>query len=174
VAAVRGGFVRRGGEPPVSAANLQDCRGSRPAAGLHAAPGAMVGLQSELASISDLPLVLWARARGYHPNLLVLTKDPASQRIARLVLTSCATPLHLCRLPGRLRLPTAITGTLLVSDVSTLTSSQQHEMNDWLATCPGQVQVVSVTTRPLELLVERGEFLAELFYRLNIVRLDTA
>jgi transcriptional regulator of acetoin/glycerol metabolism len=34
------------------------------------------------------------------------------------------------------------------------------------------VQVISTTSRPLFSLVERGAFLRELYYKLNVVRID--
>jgi transcriptional regulator with PAS, ATPase and Fis domain len=36
----------------------------------------------------------------------------------------------------------------------------------------GDVQIVSTTSRPMLQLIENGEFRAELYYRLNVVRID--
>ena len=63
-------------------------------------------------------------------------------------------------------------GTLLLKDVASLTLSQQVMLYDWLTSACGDMQVVSVTTAPLQALVEHGEFLEGLFYRLNVIRLD--
>lgn len=71
-------------------------------------------------------------------------------------------------------LPTPHEGTLILVEVAALTREQQVELLEWLDqfTHRQHVQVLSATSRALFSLVERGEFLAALYYRLNVVRLD--
>ena len=45
-------------------------------------------------------------------------------------------------------------------------------LNDWIAEGCGDAQIVSIATTPLWPLVQNGDFLEGLFYRLNVVRLE--
>jgi DNA-binding NtrC family response regulator len=60
---------------------------------------------------------------------------------------------------------------LIVRDVAALTAADQQRLLRWLESGE-RSQVLSTTSEPLFSLVERGQFLANLFYRLNVVRLD--
>ena len=62
----------------------------------------------------------------------------------------------------------------MLRDVAGLTPSQQLTLNDWLSAGPGELQVISITTTPLESLVQIGQFNECLFYRLNTVRIEKA
>ena len=64
--------------------------------------------------------------------------------------------------------------TLLVRSVSAFDQDQQHSLLDWLEAPGDRMQVISTTTEPLYPLVSRGVFLANLYYRLNVVLLDVA
>ena len=89
----------------------------------------------------------------------------------RLLMRSCAPPVHVCRLPGRLVLPSQSVGTLLLENVAALALAQQIRLDDWMSHGT-QTQVISVVFSPLYPMVERGEFLEGLFYRLNVVTLE--
>lgn len=71
-------------------------------------------------------------------------------------------------------IPAQTDGTLVLVEVSALNREQQVELLEWLDAYAQRqhVQVVSTTSRALFSLVERGEFLAQLYYRLNVLRLD--
>ena len=75
-------------------------------------------------------------------------------------------------LPGRLHLPAIRRGTVLLQNVDALSLAQQIVLNDWIAEGCGEAQIVSIATTPLWRLVQNGDFLEGLFYRLNVVRLD--
>jgi DNA-binding NtrC family response regulator len=87
-------------------------------------------------------------------------------------MTWCALPFRFSALPGTLELPLIRRGTLLLNDVTAMTLSQQVMLYDWLSDGCGEMQVVSVASAPLEILVEDGQFLEGLFYRLNVLRLN--
>jgi hypothetical protein len=106
------------------------------------------------------------------PNLLVVCPSASSSRILREVARSCAAPLHYRRLPGVLDLPRRGDGTLVLDEVGGLDLSQQIALYDWMTSSNGDHQIVSLTTGPLEPLVENGSFLEGLYYRLNVVRLN--
>jgi transcriptional regulator of aromatic amino acid metabolism len=84
----------------------------------------------------------------------------------------CAAPVHLIRLPGLFDLPLAKRGTVVIADASAMTLPQQIELYDWLNAGRGAVQMVSVTSKSIWPLVEEGRFLEGLFYRLNVITLE--
>ncbi len=65
-------------------------------------------------------------------------------------------------------------GTLILMEIARLKDSQQSELVAWMdeAHRSDDVQIVSTTSRQMMPLVESGEFRAELYYRLNVVRID--
>ena len=123
-------------------------------------------------ALADATLLQWLTARGHRPNVLVECTRGSADTVVRHLMTWCALPFRYSALPGTLELPVTRRGTLLLKDVSTLTLSQQVMLYDWLTVGCGDMQVVSVTTAPLQALVEAGEFLEGLLYRLNVIRLD--
>ena len=64
--------------------------------------------------------------------------------------------------------------TLVVRSVSALDQDQQQALLAWLDAPGNRMQVISTTTDPLYPLVSRGVFLANLYYRLNVLLLDVA
>jgi sigma-54-interacting transcriptional regulator len=64
--------------------------------------------------------------------------------------------------------------TLVVRSVSALDGDQQRALLAWLDAPGDRIQVISTTTDPLYPLVDRGAFLPNLYYRLNVLLLDVA
>ena len=64
--------------------------------------------------------------------------------------------------------------TLVVRSVSALDRDQQQALLAWLDAPGDRIQVISTTIDPLYPLVNRGAFLANLYYRLNVLLLDVA
>jgi len=62
--------------------------------------------------------------------------------------------------------------TLVLHDVSSLTSSDQARVLHWLDQAARQIRVVSTTAEPLWPKVESGAFNDMLYYRLNTVSVD--
>lgn len=121
---------------------------------------------------ADTDLMRSLLTHGHRPALLVNCRQRAADVVVDSMLSWCAPPVHVVRLPGVLELPLARTGTLVVADASRLTLPQQIELHDWLNAGRGGVQIVSITSEPIWPLVERGRFLEGLFYRLNVVTLE--
>lgn len=121
---------------------------------------------------SDTKLIMALLTKGHRPALLVNCRGRGAEVVANSMLTWCAAPVHLVRLPGPLDLPLARHGTVVVADASALTIEQQIELHDWLNAGRGGVQIVSITSQPIWPLVETGRFLEGLFYRLNVVTLE--
>jgi transcriptional regulator of aromatic amino acid metabolism len=117
----------------------------------------------------------WLRSlmSGKHrPNFLIHCPDMSVVAAASEVTGLCAGPLHVCVLPGYLRLPDETRGshgTFVIGDISKLTLQQQITLSDWMTYRNRSTQVVSLTSVPLLPLVQDGRFLEGLFYRLNIV-----
>ena len=65
-------------------------------------------------------------------------------------------------------------GTLILLEVARLNVKQQTDLLRWLDEFDqrSHVQVISTTSKPLFSLVEKGAFLADLYYKLNVVRID--
>jgi hypothetical protein len=68
--------------------------------------------------------------------------------------------------------PPALIGTMIFQDVGAMPQQDQRRLLEWLAGASGRTQVVSTTPTCLLPLVEAGAFSADLYYRLNIVRID--
>lgn len=126
----------------------------------------------EFNTLPDDILFGWLTASGHRSNVLIECADASVDTAVRHVMTWCALPFRYCALPGKLELPTSRTGTLLLKDVAAMTLSQQVMLYDWLSLGTRELQLISITTRPLRHQVEEGEFLEGLFYRLNVIRLD--
>jgi len=121
---------------------------------------------------ADPNLMMSLLTKGHRPALLVNCNGRGADAVATSMLSWCAAPVHLVRLPGVLDLPLARYGTLVVADAAALTLPQQIELHDWLNAGRGSVQIVSIASEPLWPLVEQGRFLEGLFYRLNVVTLE--
>lgn len=126
----------------------------------------------EFNGLPDSVLLGWLTACGHRPNVLIECLPSMTETAMRHLMTWCALPFRYCALPGVLELPTPARGTLLLKEVGQLTLSQQVQLYDWLTAVHGQVQVISLTSVPLQSLVEEGEFLEGLLYRLNVIRID--
>jgi len=70
--------------------------------------------------------------------------------------------------------PLPARGTLILPELGALDADQQLQLLTWMeqGVHRGDVQIVSTTSRPMLPLLESGEFRAELYYRLNVVRID--
>jgi transcriptional regulator of aromatic amino acid metabolism len=121
---------------------------------------------------ADPTLMMSLLTKGHRPALMVNCNGRGADAVAASMLSWCAAPAHLIRLPGELDLPLARYGTVIVSDAAALTLAQQIELHDWLNAGRGRVQIISIASRPLWPLVEEGRFLEGLFYRLNVVTLE--
>ena len=127
-------------------------------------------LATDVASFSELLLLLSLSSQQHRPNLHIACSDAALDGAVTQLRALCATPVHTCVLPGPLVLPRKPCGTLVVQHVEALTIDQQIALYDWM-TASRHVQVVSITGAPLLSLVEHGQFLEGLYHRLNTVSL---
>ena len=87
---------------------------------------------TDFSSPADTNLMMSLLTQGRRPALLVHCRNRAADVVVDSMLSWCASPVHVVRLPGTLDLPLARTGTLVVADASRLTLPQQIELHDWL------------------------------------------
>ena len=120
------------------------------------------------------PLLLRSvTAQGSRPNLLVNCSIGELHHVTSELARWCAPPVLMCSMPGWLDLPYNYTGTLLLTQVEEMSLDQQIALFDWMTKMHSCVQVVSVATTRLDQFVADGRFLEGLFYRLNVVQLET-
>jgi hypothetical protein len=126
---------------------------------------------SAVVSFSEAEWQRFLTAERPRPNLLIVCASEEMEAVVSRVMGLCQEPLHARQLPGELALAKEMTGTLLLWDVAQLTRGQQMFLHDWITNRPPDAQVISITAAPLLPLVEDGQFLEGLFYRINIVSL---
>ncbi|HKT80551.1 MAG TPA: sigma 54-interacting transcriptional regulator [Vicinamibacterales bacterium] len=126
----------------------------------------------DFVALSEAALLKALDAENRRPNLMVLCKEVEISAVVKQVLRYCAPPYHFTVMPGRLDLPRQKRGTLLVTDIAAMTLGQQIALYDFLSDGCRNIQVVSLTSTPLAPLVQAGQFLEGLFYRLNVINLD--
>ena len=129
-----------------------------------------VSYASGLVCFSELRFLHSLTSEKRRPNLLIAADGPWIDEATEQLRTLCAHPFTINRLPGLLDLPHARAGTLVLNDVAALSLEQQIHLFDWMGTHI-DVQVVSITERPLFEFVKDGRFLEGLFHRLNTVSL---
>lgn len=116
----------------------------------------------------------WDVVIGAHHNLLLLGTPPATDEILVAMKPHLHKPIQKYRPKIGLALPRPLKGTLVLLDVDRLDLKQQRQLLRWLDHFHQRlhVQVVSTTSEPIFSLVETDVFLADLYYKLNIVRID--
>lgn len=122
--------------------------------------------------VSDRILLRSLTMAPNRPSLLVMCDHVELDAAIVSLMKWCEQPFHLCSLPGPLELPTVRKGTLFLKGVSHMTLAQQIALNDWIDRGRGDVQIVSASDARLWPLVEEGQFLECLFYRLNLITLE--
>jgi hypothetical protein len=118
---------------------------------------------------SDLYLAL-----GTRTNLLIVGDDDVVAGLITSLWPSLATPIAVRHRGERLLLsPTSppVT-TVVVYDVDTLTHHEQRALHHWIA-ANACTQVVSTASKSLWPMIQAGAFDEALYYRLNVVMLDT-
>jgi hypothetical protein len=125
------------------------------------------------AGLTHLGVEWEAISRG-RLNVLLEGTSSATDEVLNVLDPYFREPLQEFRPEPGASVPQPIAGTLVLLDVDSLAIAQQTELLSWLDECSGRfdVQIVSTAARPLFPLVESGAYLADLYYRLNVVRID--
>jgi hypothetical protein len=118
---------------------------------------------------TEWDLVIRARS-----NLLLAGSLSATDAMLVALKPHLRAPLLQCKPETGVPVPQPREGTLVLLEVDRLDLKQQAQLVKWLDRFDERwrVQVVSTTSEPLFSLVETGAFLASLYYRLNVVRMD--
>lgn len=122
------------------------------------------------AFVLPIPGQEWRFLQRAHPNVLLAGTPIALSAALAVLQFSVRQPVVTWWAAGPLALPSLPTsGTLILREVDMLAREDQERLLDWLERVWGKVQVVSTTRLPLFQLVERGDFLDTLYYRLNLL-----
>jgi len=109
-------------------------------------------------------------------NVLIAGPATALDETLAALMPLLSEPIELFS-PGKgTSVPQPSEGTLLLTEIAALDKEQQRQLLGWLDDF-GQrphVQVVSTTSTQLFSLVESGDFHSDLYYRLNVMRLDVS
>lgn len=118
---------------------------------------------------AECDLVIEARC-----NLLLVGSLSATNAMLVALKPHLRAPLRQCKPKAGMPVPQPREGTLVLLDVARLDGKQQAQLLQWLDRFDERrrVQVVSTASEPLFSLVEAGTFLDNLYYKLNVVRMD--
>jgi hypothetical protein len=120
----------------------------------------------------DIADVEWHVLLSAPFNLMLVGKHEATDAVLRVMEPHLANPIS--RVGGEtmpvLTLPSS--GTLIMQEVAALGAAQQARLLRLLTGTDDRLRVISTTAEPIFSLVERNVFLSDLYYRLNVLRLD--
>jgi hypothetical protein len=116
----------------------------------------------------------WDAVSQGHQNVLLVGQPSATNEMVVALTPHLREPLQRYSPAQGLPVPEPAEGTLVLLEVARLDGKQQARLVQWLDQFDQRVrvQVVSTTSKPLFSLVESGAFLADLYYKLNVVRID--
>jgi hypothetical protein len=121
--------------------------------------------------IGDTPEWCWL-SHGSRPNGLLIGPSQATHAVVRQLEPSFRTPvLHWPR-DGEPWTNGLVPSTLILHQASALGRDDQQSLLVWLSDAGRRVQVISLDSGGLYLLVQNGAFLEALYYRLNCVVVD--
>jgi hypothetical protein len=119
-------------------------------------------------SIVEVPPEEWRAILVARPNVLIEGPSATTDAILHQLWPHCSDPV-LCWGDGLLRETTA---TLIVREVAALSATDQERLLRWSGVPGRRRQIISTTSQPLFPRVQRGLFLENLYYRLNVMRLE--
>ena len=123
-------------------------------------------------ALADFDPPDWELVVAGRQNVLLQGAEPALDAAVTLLRQQLGGPFQHWLAGSGSPLPPRLPGVLFLSQVDACSEAEQQLLLEWLQETDCRVQVVSTTTRRLSELVERGEFRADLYYRLNIVLLE--
>lgn len=105
----------------------------------------------------------------FHSNLLLTGSERQLTSTFEDLKPMFRPPLHEVTAVVPAQLPCR--GTVILRGLEATTSEQQRRLMEWLNRCGEDLQVVTVGSEPLFPLVESGQLLDTLYYRLNVVHI---
>jgi hypothetical protein len=112
----------------------------------------------------------WNTFVGSRANAIVVGTEEAALGVWTAVWPSLQKPIHWVE-AERLSLPRRPAGTLILQGADALSACDQQLLFEWLEGDARATRILTTTHRPLFPLVESGNFLEALYYRLNVVLL---
>jgi hypothetical protein len=109
--------------------------------------------------------------RHGHARALLLGSERATFAVLRALRADFGSRVLNVRAGGPLTLPET-SATLIIHEISALDTADQHRLQQWLELGPAGSSVIAVASEPMFPLVQRGAFLPDLFYRLNLIVID--
>lgn len=120
--------------------------------------------------VPDLDLIHVAVRRGPLKVLVVGGAEPV-ERILDAIRGALPPPVREYPQPAALHETSGQVGTVIVAEVADFTPTQQEQLMQWATRSP-RATIVSLSSEPLWPAVVRGEFRADLFYRLNVITIN--
>jgi len=115
----------------------------------------------------------WAAITEAKPNVLICGEPMFIDSFLGLLAGHCASPLRRISQSGALAVLSGIEdGTVVLDNAEQYKESEQRAVLDWLAKTGAAIQLITTTGKPLFDLVEQGQFLDSLFYRINTIYLE--
>jgi hypothetical protein len=121
-----------------------------------------------------VPTQEWHAILTVRPNVLVEGSDHSTEKIVRAVTAASDGPIYEWENGPAQGEPAR---TMIVRRIDLFSASEHRRLLDFLNTEGARtqaLQVIATSERPLYTLVESGLFLADLYYRLNTIRLELA
>ena len=120
--------------------------------------------------------VEWGAIAYGRRNFVLAGLPSAVDAMLASMLPHFAEPIRLFAPDADTPMALPVEGTLILMEIALLSDSQQSELMAWLDAVNRQdpVQIVSTTSREMVPLVESARFRADLYYRLNVIRIDLA
>jgi hypothetical protein len=117
----------------------------------------------------------WDAAIRSRTNVLLVGPSSATEAMLSALKPHLDEPLQQYTPEAGVPMPQPRAGTLVLLEVERLDPEQQAQLASWLERFDERtthVQVVAAGSERLFGLVQRGAFLAHLYYRLNVVRME--
>jgi hypothetical protein len=118
----------------------------------------------------------WDLVTQGHPNFLLVGTPSDTYDMIDAMKPHLREPLHEYTPTAGMWVPQPPSGTLVLLEVAKLDAKQQIQLLRWLDQFQFNeglpVQVVSTTSEPIFSMVQANAFLADLYYKLNVVRID--
>ena len=123
---------------------------------------------------ADLPFAIddWRIVQDTLTNALLIGPRTAVNAVIEQLLPLLRPPLWTWE-PDVVREPPLLdVGTLIIREVDALDSFQQRHLLESLSSPNRDIRVISLASSPVYPLVQSGDFLEALYYRLNVVCVD--
>jgi hypothetical protein len=121
-------------------------------------------------AVPQIALQEWSALLHHHPNML-LEGNESDLEETLVALKKDFYPRLVSWVETDSVFDPGVYASIIVREVARLPASSRDGLHRWLASASRPIQVITTSSIPLFPLVERNEFPAGLYYRLNMIRL---